>query len=89
MNKTILAIADRVLVEMDPKEAVSAGGIYIPEQAQDRPTWGTVKSVGPKTSHLKVGDRAYVPVHSGTALVVGGKVCVMIREDRVLAREEV
>ena len=62
-------LADRVVVEPDPAEEVSTGGIILPDTAQEKPQQGTVAAVGPgKISdagseiamNLKKGDKYYM-----------------------------
>ena len=47
MAKTKLQpLGDRVVVQRDESEAVTAGGIVLPDSAKDAPARGTVVSVG-------------------------------------------
>jgi chaperonin GroES len=44
------------LVEPIEDENVSAGGVYLPENTQDKPMKGKVIAVGSKVKNVKVGD---------------------------------
>ena len=48
----IKPLADRVLIEPKEAETKTAGGIYIPDTAKEKPQQGTVVAAGParKTS---------------------------------------
>lgn len=47
-NIPIFAVLDdRVIIQQDTPEEISAGGILIPEEAQQKQTIGTVVAVGP------------------------------------------
>ena len=48
---------DRVVVERIDPEAKSAGGIIIPDTAQEKPSQGEIIAVGPGVTDAKVGDR--------------------------------
>ena len=39
-------LGDRVVVEREASEDVTAGGIVLPDSAQDKPARGTVVSIG-------------------------------------------
>lgn len=44
----LIPLGDRILVETQPPEQeLKVGSLYVPQQAQDAPLWGTVKAIGP------------------------------------------
>ena len=47
MGLSLKPLADRVVVEPAPAEDKSAGGIILPDTAQEKPQQGTVVAVGP------------------------------------------
>ena len=77
-------LQDRVLVRRVDPEAKTAGGIFIPDTAQEKPMEGEVLAVGPGTRDeggklhpldIKSGDRVLFPArlrigHRQTALLV-------------------
>ncbi|MBS1705036.1 MAG: co-chaperone GroES [Armatimonadetes bacterium] len=85
---------DRIIVEAAPKEETTAGGIILPDTAQEKPLRGTVLAVGPG-KRLDSGQLAPVDVnqgdvvlygkYSGTEVTVGGKDYIILRADDVLA----
>ncbi len=85
----IKPLADRVLVEPAPAEAKTAGGIIIPDTAQEKPQKGKVIAVGagkkdePMT--LKVGDNILYGKYSGTEIQVDGKEFLIMRESDIYA----
>lgn len=48
---------DRVMLRVDEAETQSKGGILLPDQAQEKPTRGTLVAVGPGKLNLKTGQR--------------------------------
>jgi chaperonin GroES len=87
-------LADRVLVE--PLEAAekTAGGLYIPDNAKEKPQKGKIVAAGPgKTSdsgtlvkmEVKAGDVVLYGKYSGTEVTVDGKEYLIMRESDVLA----
>jgi chaperonin GroES len=86
---------DRVVIEPMEAEAVTAGGIVLPDTAQEKPQRGTVLAVGPGkltdagkrgTLSVAVGDVVIYGKYSGTEIEVGGKDVKILRETDILAK---
>ena len=64
----IKPLADRVVIEAQPAETKTAGGIIIPDTAQEKPQKGKVMAIGTGTKDeemkLKVGDVVLYDSHS-------------------------
>jgi chaperonin GroES len=91
---TLKPLHDRIVVEAAAKEEVSAGGIILPDSAQEKPLKGTVIAVGPgkrldsgqiATVDIAVGDTVLYGKYAGTEVTVGGKDYLILRADDVLA----
>ena len=87
-------LSDRVVVQADPAEEVSTGGIILPDTAQEKPQQGTVVAVGPgKISdagieiamNLKKGDKILYGKYSGTEFAFEGTEYLIMRESDILA----
>ena len=85
-------LQDRVLVRRLDDEAKTAGGIIIPDTAQEKPTEGEVLSVGPgaRDEHgalvpldVKVGDRILFGKWSGTEVTIDGEELVIMKESDI------
>lgn len=85
---------DRLIVEAAAKEERTAGGIILPDSAQEKPAKGTVLAVGPGKTldngkkapvDIKVGEVVLYGKYSGTEVTVGGEDYVILRADDVLA----
>lgn len=85
----IQPLADRVLIEPAPAEEKTAGGIYIPDTAKEKPQKGTVVAVGPgkkdEPTTVKTGDVVLYGKYSGTEINVEGSDYLMMRESDILA----
>jgi len=85
-------LQDRLVVRRLP-EVEMKGGIYLPDQARERPAEGEVIAVGPGLVKdgvrtpvgVKVGERVMFGKYSGTALTIDGEEALILREDEVLA----
>ena len=83
----IKPLSDRVVVEPAAAETKTAGGIYIPDTAKEKPQKGTVLAVGPgkvdEPTTVKVGDVVLYGKYSGTELSVDGNDYLIMRESDV------
>ena len=85
---------DRVIVKRIESETKTASGIYIPDNAAEKPDQGEVLAVGPgkKTDkgevlpmHVKVGDRVLFGKYSGQTVKVDGDELLVMKEDDLFA----
>jgi chaperonin GroES len=84
---------DRVVVRRVTAEEKSAGGIIIPDTAQEKPQQGEVIAVGPGGRDesgklipidLKVGDRVLFGKWSGTEVKLEGDELLIMKESDVM-----
>ncbi len=87
-------LGNRVLVEPSEAEDKSAGGILLPESAQEKPAEGKVIAVGPgelrddgERAEMSVseGDIVIYKKYGGTDITVEGTDYVLVDEDSILA----
>lgn len=67
MFKNFKPINDNILVELEPKETKTDGGIIIPFDARDKPTKATVVHPG-KSTQLCFGEKVFFKRFMGTPL---------------------
>ena len=87
-------LGDRIVVHREESEEKTAGGIYLPESAKDKPSRGVVISVG-EGRMLPDGTRCPLQVAAGDVVLfttygpdeikVGDDEYLLMREDDVLA----
>lgn len=86
---TIKPLADRVLVKVEASEQKTAGGIYIPDTAQEKTQIGTVVAVGQGTEKVKMlvkpGDRILHDKYAGVSVKDGGDEYLLLKMDDILA----
>ena len=84
---------DRVVVKRIEAEAKSAGGIIIPDTAQEKPSQGEVTAVGPGARDeagklipidLKVGDRVLFGKWSGTEVKIDSVEYLIMKESDIM-----
>lgn len=86
----IQPIGERVLIEQTKKEERTAGGIYIPDDAQKEKKEGTVVAVGTfkdgKELPLKKGDTIIYGGYSNEELEVKGKKYLLVEFKDIMAK---
>ena len=87
-------LQDRIIVKRVEEETKTAGGLFIPETAKEKPQRGEIVAVGngKKTEDgkvlpldVKVGDVVLFGKYAGTEVKVDGNDFLMMREDDILA----
>ncbi|MBI5485020.1 MAG: co-chaperone GroES [Desulfuromonadales bacterium] len=87
-------LQDRIIVKRVEEETKTAGGLFIPETAKEKPQRGKIVAAGngKKTEDgkvlpldVKVGDVVLFGKYAGTEVKVDGEEYLMMREDDLLA----
>ena len=91
---TIRPLHDRILARRIAEKDKTAGGLFIPDNAKEKPLEALVISVGSgkqlengKTQALtvKAGDHVLIGKYSGSEVKLDGEEHIILREDDVLA----
>jgi len=86
---------DRVVVQPLSAEETTAGGIVLPDAAQEKPQRGSVVAVGPGrllesgercAVSLEVGDEVLFGKYGGTDIEADGVEVKVLRESDILAK---
>jgi chaperonin GroES len=86
-------LQDRIIVKRLEEENMTAGGLYIPDTAKEKPQKGEIVAVGKgKISEdgkvipvdLKVGDKVLFGKYAGTEIKIDGSDYLIMREDDIL-----
>jgi chaperonin GroES len=84
---------DRVVVRRIGEDTKTAGGIIIPDTAQEKPQEGEVVAVGPGTRaddgtlhalDVKPGDRVLFGKWSGTEVKIDGQELLIMKESDIM-----
>ena len=87
-------LGDKVVVKRLEAEEVTAGGIVLPDSAQEKPAQGRVLSVGDgrqlkdgsrAESQVREGDRVLFSSYAGTEVLVDDVELLVMSEEDVLA----
>ena len=91
---TVKPLGDRIFVKVSPAEEKTAGGILLPDNAQEKPQIGEVVAVGPGKRNddgsrseldVKVGDKVLYSKFAGTDVKLSGDDYVLLSEKDILA----
>ena len=87
-------MSDRVVVRPSDQEGVTAGGIFLPDTAQERPQHGEVVAVGPGRvlrngklveMEVKAGDKVIYSKYAGTEVEVQDEELLVLGSNDILA----
>jgi chaperonin GroES len=90
----IKPLADRILLETLEAETKTQGGLYIPDNAKEKPQKGKIIAVGAGRKNdkgeiiapeVKVGDIVLYGKYSGTEVSMDGKDFLIVKESDILA----
>ena len=85
---------DRILVKRVEEEEKTAGGLYIPDTAKEKPQQALVVAVGSgkvqedgklRKLEVKAGDKILFSKYSGNDIKIDGAEHLILREEDVLA----
>ncbi|KXB07645.1 molecular chaperone GroES [candidate division MSBL1 archaeon SCGC-AAA382A20] len=90
----IKPLDDRIVIEPVEGEDKTAGGIFLPDTAKEKPQQGKVVALGPgrmldngerSDMPVSVGDRVLHSKYGGTEVKVNGQDVMILQENDVLA----
>ncbi|MCL2229531.1 MAG: co-chaperone GroES [Treponema sp.] len=85
----IRPLQDRVVVKLEKNEAKTAGGIIIPDTAQEKTQAGTVTAIGPGTEKepvtVKIGDKVMYDKYAGTQIKIDGEEHLVLKMADIIA----
>ncbi|HET8689937.1 MAG TPA: co-chaperone GroES [Candidatus Saccharimonadales bacterium] len=85
MSTPISPLADRVVAVRAEAETKTASGLYLPDNAKEKPAFAVVEAVGPEVKNLKKGDKIVYREYGPTELKINGQEYLIVKEEDVLA----
>lgn len=91
---TLKPLGDRVFIKISEQDEKTAGGIYLPDAAKEKPQVGAIVAVGPGKRNddgqlvpleVKVGDKVLYSKYAGTEVKLGDEDYVLLAERDILA----
>ena len=90
----IKPLADRIVVKPAEAEQKTSSGLFIPDNAKEKPMQGKVVAVGPGRKNdkgeivpmeVKVGDVVLYGKYSGTEIEIDGEKLMIMKESDIYA----
>ena len=80
-------LLDRVMVKLEKNEAKTAGGIIIPDTAQEKTQQGTVVAIGDdkETIKVSVGQKVMYDKYAGTQVKIDGEEHLILKMADIIA----
>ena len=85
MAVPIQPVADYVVAVGEAAETKTASGLYLPNNAQEKPKTAKVVATGKDVKQIKTGDRIIYKSYSTTDVKVGNQEYILVKEEDILA----
>lgn len=91
---TVIPLNDNILVERVEAETKTAGGLVLPDSAQEKPKQGKILELGDgkvldtgkrQAFQVKKGDKVLFTSYAGSEIKVDGKEYLIMSEEDILA----
>ena len=85
MSTPIQPLADYVVTVAEEAKTKTSSGIFLPDNAAEKPKTAKVLAVGQAVKQVKVGDRVIYKTYSTTEVKVDGSEYILVKEEDILA----
>lgn len=80
----IKPLKDRVCVSYSEEPEKTAGGLYVPDTAKEKPQQGKIEAIGSEVKEVKVGDIVLFDKYSGSKIKLNDKEHLIVKEEDLL-----
>lgn len=77
-------LKDRVFVSYAEEADMTAGGLYVPDSAKEKPQKGKVEAIGSEVKELKVGETVLFDKYSGSKVKIDDTEYLIVKEEDIL-----
>lgn len=84
MSSPIKPLGDRIVATREEIKSRTASGLYLPDEAKEKPVVAVVQAIGSDVHALKVGDKILYKEYSTTELKVNDREYLIVKEEDVL-----
>jgi chaperonin GroES len=85
MSAPLQPLGDYVVATQEEAKSTTASGLYLPDNAQEKPKTAKIVAVGPNAKQVKVGDRVVYKSYSTTEIKVDSQDYILVKEEDILA----
>ena len=81
----IKPLKDKVVIRYSEEDIEkTAGGIYVPDVAKEKPQKGTVEAVGSEVKEVKAGNQVLFDKYSGSKIKIDNVEYLIVKEEDLL-----
>jgi chaperonin GroES len=84
VKSPIAPLGDRVVAVREQAAAKTASGLYLPDNAKEKPVVAKVVAVGPDAKSVNVGDKVLYKEYATTELKIDGTEYLVVKEEDIL-----
>ena len=84
MSSPITPLGDRVVAVREAAQEKTASGLYLPDNAKEKPVLAKVAAVGADVKSVKKDDRILYKEYSTTEIKLNGTEYLIVKEDDIL-----
>lgn len=85
MSSPIKPLGDRVVATREEAKTQTASGLYLPDQAKEKPILAVVQAVGSDVKNVKKGDNILYKEYSTTEVTIDSTEYLIVEEKDILA----
>lgn len=85
MSSPIKPLGDRVVATREEAQTKTASGLYLPDNAKEKPVLAKVVAVGKEVKHVSVGDKILYKEYSTTEVKIDASEYLIVKEEDILA----
>jgi chaperonin GroES len=85
MSVKIQPLSDYLVAQPEVAETKTASGLFLTENAQEKPKVAKILAIGKNVKQVKVGDRIIYKSYSTTDVKLGLDEYILVKEEDVLA----
>ena len=85
MGSPIKPLGDRVVATREEVKSQTASGLYLPDQAKEKPVLAVIQAVGKDVKSVKVGDKILYKEYSTSEVKINDTEYLIVKEEDILA----
>lgn len=84
MSSPIKPLNDRVVAVREEAQTKTASGLYLPDNAKEKPMLAKVVAVGTDVKMVKISDKILYKEYSTTEIKIDGTEYLIVKEEDIL-----
>ena len=84
MSSPIKPLGDRVVAVREEPQTKTASGLYLPDNAKEKPVLAKVVAVCKDVKHIKTGEKILYKEYSTTEIKIDGTEYLIVKEEDIL-----